>query len=116
MKVLLIGLFGVAGVLSRYYLGQLNKFHFASNTIIVNIIGCFIIGLCYKHLSSLDNSKVIASAIAIGFCGGLTTFSSFILDSFKFIENNQFLNFSFYLIISITLGLLSLFLAVKINQ
>ena len=116
MKIILIGLFGMVGVYTRYFIGQLNRASFLNSTLLVNIIGCFVIGLCYKNFNSSDSNKVILSAVAIGFCGGLTTFSTFILDSFKYIENNQFMTMTSYLLGSVILGMLALYVGVKINS
>ena len=116
MKIILIGLFGMMGVYTRYFIGQLNKTSFFNSTLLVNILGCFIIGMCYKSFHSSDSNRVILSAITIGFCGGLTTFSTFILDSFKYIESNQFTTLSLYLLGSVVLGMFALYIGVKINS
>ena len=60
------------------------------NVLIVNIIGSFILG-AFAILSqqwSLDQKY--AMLIAIGFCGGLTTMSSFALDTSNLINDRQY--------------------------
>ena len=53
------------------------------NTFIVNIIGCFLIGL----FSSLNIKPSLRLFISFGICGSLTTFSGWILDLFELILN-----------------------------
>lgn len=91
MNTILIGLFGLIGVISRYQIGQLYKPNHPifNATFIVNIIGCFLIGICFHYLKSDSSNKVLFSSIAIGFCGGLTTFSGLALDTFKFITGKS---------------------------
>lgn len=82
-KILLIGLGGGLGAILRYYLGgyvqQLgNNFTFPIGTVIVNLLGCLVIGL----LSQLADSRSVFTPEArlfvfIGLLGGFTTFSTF---------------------------------------
>lgn len=112
MKLVLIGLFGIAGVFTRYFIGELNPSQSYLSTFIVNIIGCFIIGICFKHMS--DPSKIIYLLIAIGFCGGLTTFSGLILDCYKFLLNGNIIELFIYVLGSIFVGLIALTLGFKL--
>lgn len=116
MITLLIGLFGIVGVLLRYFIGQFYKpSHLILNsTLIVNIIGCFIIGVCFHYLKSESSNKVILSSIMIGLCGGLTTFSSFALDIYKLLDANHFTMAIIYLFVSLTSGVFFLYLGHKI--
>jgi CrcB protein len=116
MITLLIGLFGIVGVLIRYFIGQLYKPNnlIFNSTLVVNIIGCFIIGLCFHYLKSDSSNKVIISSIMIGLCGGLTTFSSFTLDIYKLVNSNQLSVAFLYLIVSLTSGFLFLYIGHKI--
>lgn len=116
MVTILIGFFGVAGVLLRYSIGQLYRpaHPLFNSTLTVNIAGCFVIGVCLHFLKSENSHKVIISSIAVGFCGGLTTFSSLILDLYKFIDTNQYLMGIYYTLISFVGGFLFFYLGHKI--
>lgn len=60
------------------------------NVLIVNIVGSFILGafIIFSEQWNLDGR--FSLLIAIGFCGSLTTMSSFALDSNNLLENNHF--------------------------
>ncbi len=84
LSLVLVGIGGFVGSVVRYGTGCLvqeipaNGFPFA--TFAVNTIGCWLIGIfaeLYK-LSSLSSQAYLL--LATGFCGGFTTFSTFILD------------------------------------
>ena len=60
------------------------------NVLIVNIIGAFILGsfIVLSQHWHLDGRYSLFAAV--GFCGSLTTMSSFALDSSNLLENNQY--------------------------
>ena len=100
---------GVGGVL-RYFI---QKFFidagfvtFPAGTFIVNIAGCFLIGL-FEALAAKNNllSPEWRLALTTGLCGGFTTFSTFANENINLLHNGDYLYFSFYLILSIVFGL-----------
>jgi len=60
------------------------------NVLIVNIIGSFILGafIIFSEQWNLDGR--FSLFVALGFCGSLTTMSSFALDSNNLLENNHY--------------------------
>ena len=60
------------------------------NVLIVNILGAFILGafIIISQQWNLDGRYSLFAAI--GFCGSLTTMSSFALDSNNLLEDNQY--------------------------
>ncbi len=118
MNLILIGVFGVIGIYSRYWVDiSLNKSSFAGfplNTLLVNSIGCFIAGILLAYMKTKGNS-VYLNALLVGLCGGLTTFSSYGLQSFHLLSDNQIFKGLSYLVISPILGLLFIFLSYKLT-
>ena len=109
--MLIAGLGGFIGTCLRFLTGKL--FHVAGaaafpwGTFTVNLVGSFIIGIFFgmaekTHLISPSMNVFLIT----GFCGGLTTFSSFADDLFLQLQGREFLHFALYLVGSLALGLL----------
>lgn len=58
------------------------------------------------YLAHKGTSKGLVLALGTGFCGGLTTFSSLLLDAVKLLDTGRYLSLVLYLIFSIGGGLL----------
>ncbi len=94
--ILYIAIFGALGCLSRYFISgwvyTLLGIGFPYGTFVVNIIGAFIIGLIMEYsLYSEIISPNIRVALTIGFLGGLTTFSTFSYETFRLLEDGEFI-------------------------
>jgi CrcB protein len=81
-RVLLIGVAGALGTLSRYLVGQWARealgTGFPYGTLIVNVAGCFLIALVSElALATQMISPTVRLTLMTGFLGGLTTYSSF---------------------------------------
>lgn len=94
--VLYIAVFGALGCLSRYYISGWAYNIFGSGlpygTFAVNMLGSLIIGFImeYSLYSELISSNLRA-ALTIGFLGGLTTFSTFSYETFRLLEDGEFI-------------------------
>jgi CrcB protein len=93
--LLLIGLFGGAGCISRYLISSgLNAWlgkAFPYGTFSVNIIGSFIIGIIFEvALRGSVISPTLRIALTTGFLGGLTTFSSFSFETVELLLNGKY--------------------------
>jgi CrcB protein len=90
-----IAAFGALGCLARYWLsgwvyGLLGR-GFPYGTLVVNVVGAFLIGLVMEFgLRSTLLSPELRTGLAIGFLGGLTTFSTFSYETFRLLEEAQF--------------------------
>jgi CrcB protein len=82
---------GALGAVCRHLVGLLCiswlGAHAALGTWLVNVAGCLLIGL-FVGLE-LPPTTVAHSATTIGFLGALTTFSSFGLETVRFVEQGQ---------------------------
>lgn len=113
-KLLIIGFGGFLGSISRFLLTKViqeqSNTTFPWGTMVVNILGSFIIGIVFA-LSVKNNilPPVWRNFLAIGFCGGFTTFSSFTLDNFQLIANQQIFFSLLYTLLSVILGFIFLY-------
>ena len=111
MKIFLIALFGSIGTLARYELQGVVQIRmggaFPYGTLLVNLSGCFLLGLIGQlTLSRMLVSADMRMAIAVGFFGGYTTFSSFGWETAKMLEDGEWLRASTYIGASVIAGLL----------
>lgn len=105
LNILAIFIGGGIGSVSRYLINILLKAQsltFPLATLSVNIIGSFILGfiaaLFWQKAPVHDTLKL---AITVGFCGGLTTFSTFSWEAFDLIKQGEFLFALLYILISV---------------
>lgn len=81
---------GAAGTGARYLIALWSAQRLGSafpyGTLIVNLIGCFVIAALMHTALILAWSPTVRAAIAIGFIGGLTTYSSFNYETMRLIE------------------------------
>jgi CrcB protein len=111
LKIALIALFGAIGTLSRYavqiILQSRTALTFPYGTLLVNLSGCFLLGLVGQlMLSRVAISPEWRVAIAVGFFGGYTTFSSFGWETAKMMEAGEWARASAYVGASVAAGLL----------
>ena len=111
MKIFLIALFGAIGTLARYVLQGAVQFRMGSvypyGTLLINLSGCFLLGV----IGQLTLNRILVSpdmrmAIAVGFFGGYTTFSSFGWETAKMLEDGEWLPATAYVGASVVVGLL----------
>jgi CrcB protein len=111
LRLFLIGAFGAVGTLARYGLQGLVQIKMGSTfpygTLLINLTGCFFLGL----IGQLLLNRVIVPpewrmAIAVGFFGGYTTFSSFGWETAKMLEAGEWLWATTYVAASVVFGLL----------
>ena len=80
---------------------------FPWGTLLVNYLGIFcLVYLVKGYLAYKGTSKGLVLALGTGFCGGLTTFSSLMLDAVKLLDTGRYLSLGIYLFLSIGGGLL----------
>ena len=87
--------------------------NFPYGTLVVNLIGCFLIGLIYGFATKENVLSPSARLfLATGICGGFTTFSSFMYENYVLIQSGATLNALIYTLGSIFVGYLATFLGV----
>ncbi|HEV2353737.1 MAG TPA: fluoride efflux transporter CrcB [Puia sp.] len=120
MKTLvIIALGGAAGSVARYLaqlgVSKLSGPAFPVGTFIVNLTGCFLIGLIYALAGKYEWLTLDWRLFLVtGLCGGYTTFSSFSYDSVNLLRSGNYLYFGLYVLGSVALGLLATFAGIRI--
>ena len=122
MKVLLaVAIGGAIGAIARFQLSQ--SFikslsgDFIYNILVANIVGCFLMGVCYEFMNLKMNVGVEWRAFfMVGVLGAFTTFSSFALDVFILVERGSYLNASMYILSSVVFSIVGLFVGIYIMR
>jgi CrcB protein len=106
---------GALGALARAALGTLavpDPARWPWPTFVVNIVGAFLVGyLTTRLLERLPLSSYRRPLLGTGFCGGLTTFSTVQVETLKMIEHGHWGLAAGYTIVSIVVGLLTVYVA-----
>lgn len=113
--LLLIGSGSFLGGISRYLTSRYIQEHvlsvFPFGTFVVNILGCFLIGLFFGISERAEVFSVETRMfLTVGFCGGFTTFSTFSNESLAMIRDGNILYVAFYAGGSVILGILATYL------
>ena len=111
LTILFISLFGVLGVLTRFFTNDIlsrlvTPTAFPISTFTINLIGSFLIGAIY--VASVEKgllSNEIRLGMMLGLLGGFTTFSAFSLETLVLFESGRHFLAITYLIASPILGL-----------
>lgn len=115
-NLLLIFIGGGIGSVARYLLSSFTqKFWaigtFPFGTLVVNMIGCFLIGYFTSTFLKIDD--YLKFFLITGFCGGFTTFSAFSIENYNLWQSQNYTLLFLYIILSVFLGLGAVFLGMK---
>lgn len=116
-----IALGGALGALGRYFIStwiySKSDFVFPWGTFVVNILGCFILGLVYVWgTEKLVISSNMRAFLAVGLLGAFTTFSTFSLETVNIIKDGEIKIALLNTVGSLVLGLLAVWLGTVIAQ
>ncbi len=94
MQIVLIALFGMLGVLSRYGLHLLAVGRFGTPfpvaTFAINLVGSFAIGFIFVVAAERElMTPDMRVALTVGFLGGFTTFSAYSLEVIRLVEDGE---------------------------
>jgi fluoride exporter len=106
-----VGLGGFVGANARYLLGGWIATRFGTTfpygTFVINITGSFVIGMIMGALDSHLLSPTIRLAVAIGFVGAYTTFSTFTYETIRLLEDGSIMLATANVFGSVLVGLLA---------
>ncbi|MCU0404607.1 MAG: fluoride efflux transporter CrcB [Chitinophagaceae bacterium] len=109
-EILLLGFGGFTGTVLRYgvqlAVNRQLQLAFPLGTFIVNITGCFAIGIFYamaekQHWMTPEWRLFLIT----GLCGGYTTFSTFSYEAVELFKQGNYVYFLLYALLSMLLGL-----------
>jgi fluoride exporter len=117
LRILILALGGALGTLARYGLNGVISSRIATfplGTMLVNITGCFAIGVIAAVSDASLGRAWLKSEwrefLMVGFCGGYTTFSSFGLQTLNLARDGEWLYVTANVVGSNVLGLLAVYL------
>jgi fluoride exporter len=110
--ILLVGLGGGVGSVARFLcqrsVSAWYPHAFPFGTLIVNFLGCLLIGLL---LGLMEKGNIVKPELKLllitGFCGGYTTFSAFAAENIQLLRDGRLLYFTIYTVGSVVLGILA---------
>ncbi|MDZ4743244.1 MAG: fluoride efflux transporter CrcB [Verrucomicrobiota bacterium] len=113
--LILLAICGALGSLLRYHVGAFvhssvnrvlaSEKEFPYGTLFVNVFGSFILGFLVGVSIHHTLPPIVMTALGIGFCGALTTFSSLAVDVQRFIRDRRYLPAFWNLLLTFILGI-----------
>ena len=85
---------GATGALMRYWMSNgiyaLLGRGFPYGTLTVNVVGSLLMGFCYVFMiERMDVSVELRAALMIGLLGAFTTFSTYVIESFRLFQEGE---------------------------
>lgn len=120
MNLLLIALGGAFGSVTRFLMingiGRWLGSAFPYGTLLVNVLGSFLMGLLVGVLARLmpPQAEDLRLLLGIGVLGGFTTFSAFSLDVVTLIQRGEMLTAMVYVAVSVIFSIVALFLGIAL--
>lgn len=117
LNILVVAAGGSIGAVSRYLVSTWAAERFGASfpygTLIVNVVGCFIIGI----FMTMTTERFIINPywrllITVGFVGGLTTFSSFSYETFRLLEDADMMMAFYNIALNLALGFFATWLGI----
>ena len=121
-KFLLVAFGGSIGASTRYLFYLISKNFLPANylfinTLIINIIGSFLIGYLIVLIENKSFSQdFLKYFFIIGILGSFTTFSAFSIETVELLINKKFILGFFYIFLSLFICLSFTFLGLNLNK
>lgn len=110
----LVALGGALGSVSRFLLGPAIQRVFSATfpvgTLLINVAGSLILGFVLGLAAEgVDVTPEARAFVAVGFCGGFTTFSTFSYEAIRLLEDGEGSRAALYILASVVLSLVAAF-------
>ncbi|HEY1629420.1 MAG TPA: fluoride efflux transporter CrcB [Tepidisphaeraceae bacterium] len=120
-QYLAVGVAGFLGAIARLIVGRVCGRAFATNfpvgTMVINLSGSLFLGWFLAFAGSRTNiNETLRIAIAVGFVGAYTTFSTYMYESAKLLETGAILMAMANVIGSVVLGLVAVFAGIWLGS
>lgn len=120
-NLLLIFLGGGLGSLARYGVGRglaMHSLNLPYGTLAANILACVILGFFTGWMALRESELSIhyRALIAVGFCGGFSTFSTFSNETLAMLLNDRWSDALLNIALSVVLCLLASFLGLWLGK
>lgn len=100
--------YGLAGLVANRVVAL-----FPWGTLVVNVTGCFVIGV-FNTVSGPDGRLLVPLNarlfVMVGICGGYTTFSSFSLETLNLVQNGEWFRATGYIVASLVFCMIGVWL------
>ena len=115
MNFLFVFLGGGLGAVTRYWMGLywMPKSIWTS-TLISNALAALVLGILYTVQQPKDQNNTTWLLMAVGFCGGLSTFSTFSLELFQWLQQEKWSLCLVYITLNVFLCTALIFTAFKL--
>ena len=121
MTFLYVAIGGALGAVSRYSASQFVRQYFDGEfpiaTLLVNVIGCLLLGLL-AHIGQATTwfSPSVRAALGIGFLGALTTFSTFGYETLALAEQGNWRMAALNVALNLIVGLIAVFIGIVVGR
>lgn len=115
MNFIIVGIGGFIGAALRYGIDimPICRNALPLKILFINVLGSFVLGLLYAYAEHKQLPVQFVLFLGVGVCGGFTSFSTFAVQTVKFLSTNLLQAF-FYVAASLLLSLSAIFIATKI--
>ena len=114
-----VGIGGLIGSVLRYSvtLIPISTGLFPLKTFVVNFIGSFVIGCVGQYMAiQPEMPRHWILFVQVGVCGGFTTFSTFSLEAYDMLNQNQYGMVAIYMAASVALCIFAVFLGMYVTS
>lgn len=121
MQLVLVGLGGFAGAVLRWsvdgWISERNPTAFPLGTLAINLTGSFVLGVLFAWVIERNVLPPdVRLPLMVGFLGAYTTFSTFMLESWRLIEEGAYALAAANLVGSVALGLVAVVAGLAVGR